>query len=220
MNYLDNVFPLQFNCYVPPATELGRGWLLALLTRTKPLFHAALALSAYFMHFILKNTDPSRTSCINNHWEEMKRHHALAFKELQLQIAGLKDCGALTSTIETVAGIFQLISFEVRAANNILSTMPLLTDIIVCSSCVVALIVGKFTSLLRHRWCQTLHRISPTRLSCRRTLLTLHSASPIQQHPKPTVPHAQCVVPLAPAQYQLKEGPATIQSRAIFWSAH
>jgi hypothetical protein len=119
MNYLDNVFPLQFNCYVPPATELGRGWLLALLTRTKPLFHAALALSAYTMHTILKKSQPARIRCINNHWEEMKRHHALAFKELQLQIAGLRDCGTLTSTIETVAGIFQLISFEVGAAYSI-----------------------------------------------------------------------------------------------------
>lgn len=114
MNYLDHVFPLQFNCYTPPATELGRGWLLALLTRTKPLYHAALALSAYFMHSMLKHMDSSRTICIGIHWEEMKRHHALAFKELQLQISSLKVGGTLTSTIETVAGIFQLISFEVK----------------------------------------------------------------------------------------------------------
>jgi hypothetical protein len=26
MNYLDHVFPLQFNFYVPPVMELGRGW--------------------------------------------------------------------------------------------------------------------------------------------------------------------------------------------------
>lgn len=26
MNYLDHVFPMQFNCYVPTVTELGRGW--------------------------------------------------------------------------------------------------------------------------------------------------------------------------------------------------
>ena len=26
MNYLDKVFPLQFDCYVPPIMELGRGW--------------------------------------------------------------------------------------------------------------------------------------------------------------------------------------------------
>lgn len=26
MNYLDHVFPMQFNCYVPSVMELGRGW--------------------------------------------------------------------------------------------------------------------------------------------------------------------------------------------------
>jgi hypothetical protein len=113
MNYLDHVFPLQFNCYTPPVTELGRGWLLALLTRTKPLYHAALALSAFYMHSILLKSAPRRSSCIDMHWEEMKKHHALAFKELQIQIAGLKDCQDLKSTIETVACIFQMISFEV-----------------------------------------------------------------------------------------------------------
>jgi hypothetical protein len=33
--------------YKPGILEGGRGWLLALLLRTKPLYHAALALSAY-----------------------------------------------------------------------------------------------------------------------------------------------------------------------------
>lgn len=112
MNYLDHVFPLQFNRYTPPVTELGRGWLLALLTRTKPLYHAALALSAFYMHSILQKA--GRIKCSDIHWEEMKRHHSLAFKELQIRIAGLKDCRHLKSTIETLACIIQLISFEVR----------------------------------------------------------------------------------------------------------
>lgn len=110
MNYLDHVFPVQFNCYTPPVTELGRGWLLALLTRTKPLYHAALALSAFYMHSILLKT--GRLICQQRQWEEMKKHHSLAFKELQVQIAGLNDCPSLKSTIETLACIIQMISFE------------------------------------------------------------------------------------------------------------
>jgi hypothetical protein len=111
MNYLDHVFPVQFNCYTPPVTSLGRGWLLALLTRTKPLYHAALSLSALYMHSILLKT--GQKACSDMHWEEMKRHHSLAFKELQMQISGLKDCRNLKSTIETLACIIQLICFEV-----------------------------------------------------------------------------------------------------------
>jgi hypothetical protein len=118
MNYLDNVFPLQFNCYVPPIVELGRGWLLALLTRTKALYHAAMALSAFYMHSVLLKG--GRVQCLNGHWESIKMHHALAFQELQKQIAasnhGQRE-GSLKERIEILACIIQLISFEVGPFN-------------------------------------------------------------------------------------------------------
>jgi len=47
MHFLDNVFPLQYPMYKPEIVEGGRGWLLTLLHRTEPFYHAALALSAY-----------------------------------------------------------------------------------------------------------------------------------------------------------------------------
>jgi len=47
MHFLDHVFPLQYPMYKPKVLEGGRGWLLSLLLRTRPLYHAALALSAY-----------------------------------------------------------------------------------------------------------------------------------------------------------------------------
>ncbi|RFU32369.1 hypothetical protein B7463_g3968, partial [Scytalidium lignicola] len=53
MHFLDNVFPLQYPMYNPGISEGGRGWLLALLLRTKPLYHAALALSVYHRRIIL-----------------------------------------------------------------------------------------------------------------------------------------------------------------------
>ena len=110
MNYLDHVFPLQFSCYTPPVTELGRGWLLALLTRTKPLYHIALALSAFYMHAVLQNT--GRTQCLNGYWEVMRTHHEKAFSELQVHLRELRG-GDLKATIEIVACVIQLISFEV-----------------------------------------------------------------------------------------------------------
>ena len=113
MNYLDHVFPIQFNCYTPPVTSLGRGWLLALLTRTKPLYHAALSLSALHMYTVLLKMGDKIGSDI--HWEEMRRHHSLAFQELQVHISGLKECRNVKPTIETLACVIQLICFEVRS---------------------------------------------------------------------------------------------------------
>ena len=47
MHFLDNVFPIQYPMYKPTVVEGGRGWFLSLLLRTKPLYHAALALSSF-----------------------------------------------------------------------------------------------------------------------------------------------------------------------------
>jgi len=58
MHFLDHVFPLQYPMYKPGIPEGGRGWLLALLLRTKPLYHAALALSGYHR----RTTTPAKIS--------------------------------------------------------------------------------------------------------------------------------------------------------------
>lgn len=51
MDYLDYVFPLQFPFYRKTAAEGGRGWLLSFIMQLEPLCHAALSVTAYFMHF-------------------------------------------------------------------------------------------------------------------------------------------------------------------------
>jgi C6 transcription factor Pro1 len=62
MHFLDKIFPLQYLMYAPEILEGGRSWLLALLFRTKPLYHAALALSSYHrrMMIITKIPHPCR----------------------------------------------------------------------------------------------------------------------------------------------------------------
>ena len=58
----------------------------------------------------------NRDRCINGHQETIKTHHALAFQELQLQIAAINDSqgqGSLKERIEVLACIVQLIAFEV-----------------------------------------------------------------------------------------------------------
>jgi len=51
MHYVDYVFPLQFPFYKHSVIEGGRGWLLSILLELEPLYHAALSVSAYHMHF-------------------------------------------------------------------------------------------------------------------------------------------------------------------------
>jgi C6 transcription factor Pro1 len=53
MHFLDNVLPLQYPMYKPSVLKGGRGWLLALLLRTRPLYYAALAFSAYHCRTIM-----------------------------------------------------------------------------------------------------------------------------------------------------------------------
>ncbi|KAE9365024.1 hypothetical protein N431DRAFT_354061 [Stipitochalara longipes BDJ] len=48
MHFLDDMFPLQYPMYKPRALEGGRGWLLPLVLRTTPLYHAALSFGAYY----------------------------------------------------------------------------------------------------------------------------------------------------------------------------
>lgn len=81
MHFLDNVFPLQYPMYKPDIEDGGRGWLLALLLRTKPLYHAALALSAYHRRKIIitKTRHPCRVVFI----VEQERHLEICLREFQ-----------------------------------------------------------------------------------------------------------------------------------------
>ena len=53
MHYFDHVLPLQFSFYSPSIFEGGRGWLLSILVRTKPLYHVVLSLAAYHQQSVL-----------------------------------------------------------------------------------------------------------------------------------------------------------------------
>src|SRR5690242_10230425 len=66
MHFLDVVFPLQYPLYKLRIMEGERGWLLALSLRTKPLYHAALALSAYHRRAIMlaETSHPCRVAAL------------------------------------------------------------------------------------------------------------------------------------------------------------
>lgn len=112
MHYLDIVFPLQFRFYQPLVSEGGRGWLLNILLRTRPLYHAALSLSAYHQSAI--NTD-SQTKISDNILVDLQKHHSLALVELRKHIDRLKleiGLSQLKTKVEILACMICLISFE------------------------------------------------------------------------------------------------------------
>lgn len=59
MHFLDNMFPVMYPMYKPSILSGGRGWLLAITLRIKPLYHAALAFGAYYRTITLSQVSPS-----------------------------------------------------------------------------------------------------------------------------------------------------------------
>ena len=82
MHYLDHVFALQFRFHTPSVANGGRGWLLWLLTETKPLYHAALSLRALHQHSLLARS--ARGQRYHDTLSELNEHHSRALQELQI----------------------------------------------------------------------------------------------------------------------------------------
>lgn len=120
MHYLDHVFHLQFRFHSPSVRTGGRGWLLWLLIRTGPLYHAALSLSALHQHVILhrkENADSSGTwNRLSPTLHELNEYHGRTLQELQicLQTSQMDtDHPDLGRQVEILACGVQLISFQV-----------------------------------------------------------------------------------------------------------
>jgi len=112
MNYLDNIFPLQYYFYQPSAAERGRGWLLSILLRSKPLYYTALAFSSV-QKVIASRDDTVEES---RFLEELDHQHALAMAGLAQQLErlpGLKGQEHLRLGIEILACTIQLQSMEI-----------------------------------------------------------------------------------------------------------
>jgi hypothetical protein len=116
MHFIDSVFPLQYPMYRPTILEGGRGWLLSLLLRTKPLYHASLALSAYHRGTFLV-TASRHPACRAWSTVEQEKHLAICLTGFQQAI---KDVGHWVSracpsnSLGLMACVIQLVFFEVR----------------------------------------------------------------------------------------------------------
>ena len=116
MHYLDHVFYIQFRFHTPSIAAGGRGWFLSLLTRTKPLYHAALSLSAFHQQsLMLLEQGGEETDYLN----ELELQHNLTLKELQVFISAQSSSSstdtAFYRNVQILACVVQLISFEVSA---------------------------------------------------------------------------------------------------------
>ena len=112
MNYLDNIFPLQYYFYQPSAAERGRGWLLSMLLRSKPLYYTALAFSAVQKINAARNDDATESRYL----EELDYQHSLAMAGLAHQLEELPVLQGqehLKLGLEILACTIQLQSIEI-----------------------------------------------------------------------------------------------------------
>jgi hypothetical protein len=124
-HYRDHVFNLQYPFY-GISDGPSKLWLFSILRRVESAYYATLALSQYHQDSTLSQNcstpyvvDPSKT---------MIRHYTLALREIQLRVADSHTWSGILGLIrgvETLAGILQLLFFEVTFTN--LTLFPMLT---------------------------------------------------------------------------------------------
>lgn len=107
MHFLDHVFPLQYPMYKPGLLHGGRGWLLALIFRTKPLYYAVLAISAYHRHAVMLESSKQPYPIEDNIQQE--KHLEICIKALSV----FKDKCPLDNGQGVVMAVLQLVFFEV-----------------------------------------------------------------------------------------------------------
>ncbi|TGO34125.1 hypothetical protein BHYA_0211g00090 [Botrytis hyacinthi] len=119
MHFVDNVFPLQYPMYKPEVFEGGRGWLLSLLLKTKPLYHASIGLSAYHRGVVLRELTSG--GCTKPSIAEQESHLAICLTEFQEAIKSAHDCArdcvygrdiCVGSSLAIMACVVQLVFFE------------------------------------------------------------------------------------------------------------
>jgi len=124
MHYLDYVFPLQFPFYKHSPASGGRGWLLSLLLKAEPLYHAALSVASYHQHYELYcevfENRYGTSAMLNDlppcsRLNAQLRRHTLAIERLQQYLEKLRSKTGMTlnEQIELLSCMVLLISLEV-----------------------------------------------------------------------------------------------------------
>ena len=128
MHYLDRVFPLQFRFYASTPGEWGRGWLLSIILRTKPLYHAVLGIAAYHQHYDLYYGQSEEELPACPILDDLQKHYVLTLEGLQQHLERITSDNKTVSLghhVEVSACIALLISLEVgQSAGLVQHLMP------------------------------------------------------------------------------------------------
>lgn len=120
MHFLDNVFPLQYPAYKPSVDEGGRGWIISLLLKTKPLYHACLALASYHRGAVV--LEARRGLCRKVALVEQENHLAICLKEFRESIEAtasfIGGFNCPSNSLGLMSCIVQLIYFEVSLSHR------------------------------------------------------------------------------------------------------
>jgi hypothetical protein len=119
MMYLDYVFPFLFPYYRPSFVDVGRGWLLVLLTKNKALFHSALSLAQYFYGIVLGTMHDAPSQCHTINSETLHEQQGLALQWLQHEMQDIITRGVkgnLAEANRVMASIVQLMTCDVAIA--------------------------------------------------------------------------------------------------------
>jgi hypothetical protein len=123
MYYLDHIFPRLCPYFKYSASDNGRGWLLNLFLRTRPLCTAAVCLSACDQaQFVL-----GPLSDIPQPYHELEMQHIRSVMDLRDHLDQLsKKTGAsqMAASVEALACIMHLILFEVCAIMSSMTPIP------------------------------------------------------------------------------------------------
>ncbi|KAL6872508.1 fungal-specific transcription factor domain-containing protein [Trichoderma longibrachiatum] len=120
--FLDYAFPFLFPFYRPSLYEGGRGWLLATLRKSMPLFHTAMGFSTYL--FTLAMTDlanEGHDTCRAIVEGKLTSHIGTAIKAMRKGIEELGTAQNPSSIFERahlMEGVVQLLVFETNIAGS------------------------------------------------------------------------------------------------------
>lgn len=105
--------------YKPDIFDGGRGWLLTILMRTKPLYHAAMALSSYHRRvMVFSRTGPTCRAIGTLQQETHLEICLVEFREAMKSVNHYVMTNKFHDGISTVTSIVQLVFFEVRALSH------------------------------------------------------------------------------------------------------
>ncbi|KAH8800661.1 C6 transcription factor [Xylogone sp. PMI_703] len=118
MNYLDQVFYFQYPFY-HSLSRHGRGWLFSILRRSKPAYHATLALSECHLLSTVPLSGDIPTSLVHTHANY--GNYDLAFQEMRLMMEGCStwnESTRLVHSLECLTSILQLLFCELLAGGS------------------------------------------------------------------------------------------------------